>query len=241
MGSELRLRLLELFRQPSFVVTTLIFPSMFLWFLALPNVKTSAAAQMLMGSFAAFAILSVMVFQFSVYVAQERSSPWSLFLRTLPRPGWQSLLVLVASGLVFAIGAVILVFFTTHVSVSVELPPERWFRLVLSLFVGGLPFAGMGLWLGLVCTPRNVVPVANLVYLPLSFAGGLWIPPQSLPPLVQDLSDYLPTRLYAEIVWAAVRGESPRARDLGVLAIFFLLFAFLAWFFYRRDEGAKFS
>lgn len=241
MMSELRLRLLELFRQPSFVVTTLIFPSMFLWFLALPNIKTSAAAQMLMGSFAAFAILSVMVFQFAVYVAQERSSPWSLFLRTLPRPEWQSLLVLVASGLVFAIGAVILVFLTTHASVIVELPSKRWFGLIIALFLGGLPFAGMGLLLGLICTPRNVVPVANLVYLPLSFAGGLWIPPQALPPLIQDLSDYLPTRLYAEIVWAAVRGENPKAWDIGVLAIFFVLFFTLAWFFYRRDEGAKFS
>ena len=240
MWSQFRIRVLELFRQPSFVVTTVVFPAMFFWFFALPNAETPEIAQRLMGSFSAFAILSVVVFQFAVYVATERASHWSRFLRTLPRPSWQHLVVFALAGLVFAALAVVVVLLVAHLGSDKTLPDSPWVHFLGVLFLAGIPFSAMGLFLGYLCSEKNVVPVANLVYLPLSFAGGLWIPPHGLPDLIQKISKYLPTRMYAEVVWGTFNETVPTQWNVLGLLLYFLLFSAMAYILLLRDEGQRF-
>src|SRR5690606_26109523 len=80
------LSLLEMLRHPTYVLTTLLFPSMFFWFFGVPNAKEPGAAQLLMGSFSGFAVLGVVLFQLTVGTAQDRASGWNSYLRTLPVP-----------------------------------------------------------------------------------------------------------------------------------------------------------
>ena len=62
------------------------------------------------------------------------------------------------------------------------LAPVRWGELVLMLLVGTVPFALLGIALGYWAPARGALPIANLLYLSLSYAGGLWIRPRDLPP-----------------------------------------------------------
>lgn len=234
-------RVRDLLRQPTYIVTSLIFPSMFFWFFGVPNATTPAAAQLLMSSFSSFAILGVVLFQLSVSFSQERNSPWSLYLKTLPVQSWQILGSQLMTSLFFSFFAVGAVVCTAHLSLDVQLPQERWVPFLTSVFFGGIPFASLGLLLGTICNPQTVVPVSNLVYLPLSFAGGLWLPPVALPKIIQNISDYLPTRMYAEVVWAGALKQELKSENLVGLIIYSFLFLIAAIYFYKKDEGTRFG
>ena len=94
----------------------------------------------------------------------------------------------------------------------------------------------MGICLGLAVGSRSVLPLANLIYLPLSFAGGLWMPPNILPKIVQDISPYLPTRMYGELIWASVLKQNLEMKYVWGLSAYAAIFLVLALFLFRRLE-----
>lgn len=235
----IKTELLNFFRQPSYVTSTLIFPSVFFMFFALPNIDSVEAAQLMFGSFSCYAVLSVVFFQFSVTTAMERASNWQQFLKTLPVKFWQWMSARVIVSLSFALmSAFILmftVFMTTELEFSMTLVAKSFFALILA----GLPFCFMGLTIGYLVSEQSAIPVSNLFYLPLSFAGGLWLPPEALPKVVQDVSMYLPSRHYGEILWSISFDQELPMKSvyhlLGTLVISALIFAVV----FKLDHAKK--
>ena len=86
---------------------------------------------------------------------------------------------------------------------------------------------------------KAAIPVANLVYLPMAFAAGLFLPPEMLPGWVQSLSPWLPLRAWSELVWASALGEPVPWDDLLRWSAWLALLAGFALWAYRRDEGAR--
>lgn len=234
------LSLLEMLRHPTYIVTTLLFPAMFFWFFGVPNAKEPAAAQLLMGSFSAFAVLGVVLFQLTVGTSQDRASSWNTYLRTLPVSTSVFFAARLLSSFFLAFLAVLGVVVTAMSTTTVDLPADRWWPFLMTVMIGGLPFASLGLVLGLLTSPKSAVPVANLVYLPFSFAGGLWIPPNGLSKTIQNFSELLPTRIYGELVWASVLGQPVKEHWIWNHVFYTLGFLLLAFILHRRDEGNRF-
>lgn len=232
---------LELLRQPTYVMTTLIFPSMFFWFFGVPNAQDPESARMLMGSFSAFAVLGVVLFQMTVAVAQDRAGQWSLYLRSLPVPSHLFLTAHLVASFLLAGLAVGLVILTASLATDPQFPVSQYAAFFFWTLLCGFPFAALGLVLGSLTSPKSSVPVANLVYLPLSFAGGLWIPPNALSASVQRISEFLPTRFYGEVIWAFVNGTTPDMKWIWGLVAYSLIFFAVAVFLHRRDLGARFG
>lgn len=233
-----RLMTLELVRLPAFVVPTLAFPALFFLLFASP-LRGPAAAYALC-SFAGFAVIGVAFFQFGVGLASERGTPWELYVRTLPLSPWVRLAARLASAAVFAAAAAVAVVATGLVATRVSLPPLRWLELAAVLAGGMLPFGCLGVALGYWTTARGALPLANILYLALSYAGGLWTRPARLPHVVETISPYLPTRHLANALADVAAGAPWSPRDWSVLALYTVLFALLAVAGYRRDEGERF-
>lgn len=230
---------LELGRQPMYVLATVIFPSMFFWFFGVPNANEEIPARLLTGSFAAFGVLGVLVFQFGVGIAQERSTPWASLLRILPLPSWAHLSSKLLAGIIFSIPTVAGVLLVAELSTKANLDADLIGKLAAALLFAGLPFGLLGLIIGLSCSPRSALPMANMVYLPLSFAGGLWLPPNALPKVVQDISEYLPTRFLGEVVWSVTLNRELPQRNITGLAIYFLVFLGVSLWLHRNHRSAK--
>ena len=125
---------------------------------------------------------------------------------------------------------------TTTISIRLGVRrPERGEAWLCSM-----PLALLGIALGYWARPTAAAPVANLLYLVLAYAGGLWTPPRHLPDLVAQISPYLPTRRYADVVWAPVLGQAWRVEDWLWLLGYKAAFGFLAIWGYQRDEGERF-
>ena len=195
---------IELLRQPMYIISTVLFPSMFFWFFGIPNAKEPGSIAILSSSFACFGVLSVVLFQFGVGISQDKESSWYFYLRSLPSRKGVVLGSRVLAGILFSMLAIVGVYATALIFSDLKISDLEWGRIFLLLFVGAIPFALIGICLGLSVNSQAILPVANLVYLPLSFAGGLWMPPNILPTAIQKISEYLPTRMYGEIIWASV-------------------------------------
>jgi ABC-2 type transport system permease protein len=230
----------ELARYPAFLVPTVALPAMFFLLFATPRV-TEANADLHMALYAGFAVLGVAFFQFGVGIASERTSAWERFLRVLPvspllRFGAR-LLVAFAFALASALLVVVAALATTEAGVS----GQRGLGLLVALGAGGVPMALLGIALGYWTRPRAALPIANLMYLLLAYAGGLWTGLADLPRMVGAVSPYLPTRQWGEVLAAAAGSGSWPITSLVGLAGYSVVFGGLALAGYRRDEGERFT
>lgn len=227
--------LLALVRNPGFLIPTMVFPSMFFLMFAAPGLTSVAAANFATGSFMAFAVFTVTFFQFGVGTANDRENPWSSYVRTLPaHPIYRNVGKVLTAAALALLAALVLVV-SAGLSTPLDLPLERWPRIFAALAAGGVTMGMLGTALAYLANPKAALPLANLIYLPLAYAGGMWMPPQLLPKVVQDLSPYLPTRQWMELVWPAVQGSDWNLEHALALAGFAVAFALLAAWAQRRD------
>lgn len=231
---------LELFRQPMYLVSTILFPSMFFWFFGIPNAKEPGSIAILSASFACFGVLSVVLFQFGVGISQDKESSWYFYLRSLPSHRGVVLGSRVLAGILFSMLAICGVFATALIFADLKISDIDWLRLFALLFCGAIPFALLGICLGLLVNSQAILPVANLVYLPLSFAGGLWMPPNILPTAIQKISEYLPTRMYGEIIWASVLKREVESKYVYGLIVYGIIFLLTAFFLSKKEEEKSF-
>jgi ABC-2 type transport system permease protein len=230
---------LELLRYPSFSVPTLAFPALFFLLFVAP--RGDRDATLLLASFAGFAFLAVAFFQFGVGIAAERETPWERFLRALPAGASVRFAARLLSGTLFGLASAGLVALAAVASTDARLPPVRWGALALVLVFGAVPFALLGIALGYWVTPRGALPVANILYLVLAFAGGLWTTPAHLPSAVASVSPLVPTRQFGNVLWGAAEGRVWQPRNWLLLFVWGLAFAVLAGWGYARDEGRRYS
>ncbi len=228
----------ELVRYPVFSVPTVAFPALFFLFFVTP--RAGVTPNLFMASFAGFAVLAVAFFQFGVGIASERESPWGLYVRTLPLGPGVRLAARVLSAMLFAAVSAGLVLAAAVATTDAGLPAARWAALSAVLLLGAIPFALLGIALGYWASPRGALPIANLLYLTLSVLGALWTTPQHLPAALSGVSPLVPTRQFGELLWGAVEGRAWQPREVLLLAAWSILFAGLAVWGYRRDEGRRF-
>ena len=207
---EARYEFLRLLRTPSFSVPCLLFPPVF---------------------YLLFGVMGVALFGFGVTVALDREQGLLTLKRAQPMPPGAYLVAKMAMAMLF--GAIILLLLAAlAIGVAgVRLSALQWLALVATCLVGVLPFSALGLWLGTRVSGRGAPAVINLIYLPMAFLSGLWVPLDMLPSFLQSVAPAWPAYHLAQIAQAivgvGVGVDGPLWVHLAVLlavtAVFFLL------------------
>jgi ABC-2 type transport system permease protein len=241
-------QMLQHLRAPGYLVPTLAMPAVF-FFLFQGAGEHPVGNTFTMASYMMWAILAVAFFQFGVGIASERSTPWESFLRTLPLPPLLRLAGRLLAAMVFAIVAATIVVAVGYLTTPITVAADRWLPLAAALLAGGVTMAFGGIAIGYWFSHKAAQPVATMAWLLLAYLGGLWAAPSNLPSWTENISPYLPTRLWGNITWPSVLGDTTSltasfntslADWLG-LAAYAALFAALAVWGYRRDEGIKYG
>src|SRR3712207_9564723 len=110
---------------------------------------------------------------------------------------------------------------------STLFPYTTLFRSAV-LLAGSVPFALLGIAIGYWLPPRGALPTANLLFLGLAYAGGLLAGPGGVPGGIATVSEWLPTRLWGELLRAATGLAGWRSEAIAGLAAYAALFALLA-------------
>ncbi len=238
-----RLQFAELAHIPAFTVPSIGLPLITYLVFGLPNVHGSAAAaDAVLVGFAAFALLGIVMFQFGVGIAADRASPWERLLRTLPSTVGERFAGRLLVALVFGTAALIPVCCCAALVTPLDLDAVDWARVLVCLLLGSVPLGLLGIMLGYLVNERGALPVTNLIYLPLSYAGGLFnSSPDGLPHAVRAVSPWLPTRQWSDLlVGYGLDGHLPLHQVLA-LTSYGVLFALGAIYGYRRDEQRQYQ
>jgi len=245
--AQTRSELLMRWRVPAFSVTNLVLPIVFFTFFGLPVAHLRrgdgvSIGAYLLASFGAYAVGNVMVYGFGIGVANERGMKIDRLMRASPLPPLVFMLAKVLTALVFSLVALVLLIAFGIVVGGIHETPAVWATIITRLLAGSLPFIALGFAIGYWSGPNAAPALANLIYLPLSFASGLFVPLNQLPAFIQNLAPYLPSYHYAQLAWSALgAGRESLGESLLWLAAYTALFLTLAVRSYRREERAKFA
>ncbi|MFI5589319.1 ABC transporter permease [Amycolatopsis sp. NPDC051758] len=141
-------------------------------------------------------------------VAQERTDGWQRQLRLTPMRGPGYLVVKVISAMAVAL-PVLVVVFLAGLAMGIHLSAAQWGLVLVSLWLGVLPFAVLGLAIGLFGKGDTVGAVTGALMMPLGMLGGLWIPLYVLPEWMATLAHFFPT------YWLGLVGLEPLAHTGG--------------------------
>ena len=239
-------------RAPDFVIGVVGIPVLLYLMFAPPNARAilpagTRVSTMMMPGFGAFGILSLVLFAFGVEIAQERGKGWLRLMRATPAPAWVYLGGKLAMSVLYAAVTLAVLFVVAAAFAQVRLEPRQWLQVAGVMIAGGVALAPIGLALGFLARPRAASTIGNLVFLPLSFASGFFLPLSSLPEFLRDLAPYLPTYHYGRLIWSsfapaaditAYTGMEPAGTLTSVVWLVgtFAAFSLLAVWAYRRDR-----
>jgi ABC-2 type transport system permease protein len=237
-----RFQLIETARIPIALVGSAFFPAASMLFFVVPFVGDDpAGATFATASMVTFAVMTTNLFQYGIGVAEDRSHPWDPYTRTLPVGPGPRFLGRILAGLVLMTVSLIPVVIIAALWTPATITPAAFVAALGATAVAAVPFTLMGLSIGYALPSKAAIVVAQLLFFPLAFGGGLMTAPGSAPGFVEDLAPYLPTGGAVRLMWAAVGDFGIEVGSLTALVGWTVVLGGLAVWAYRRDEGRRFS
>ncbi|HTU66315.1 MAG TPA: CIA30 family protein [Steroidobacteraceae bacterium] len=220
-ATDIRFELTKMLRTPAFALPTLLFPAMFyLIFGVLIGAKNGPAEGL--GTFARLTVFGTMapgLFGFGVSLAFEREYGTLIYKQALPMPHGSYLLARMVMAMMFAAIIstlmILLAVFAAHVPMTAGQIAQTFLVQVL----GVLPFCALGLMVGAYASGQAAPALVNLIYIPMSFLSGLWVPLQFLPKFLQQLAPVWPSFHLSQLALGAVGRDQFGATSSHVLAL----------------------
>jgi ABC-2 type transport system permease protein len=227
---EIRTECVRMLREPMFVLPVLLFPALFyVLFGVLLNRGNPAAATYLLASYGVFGVIGAAMFGLGVGIAVDRQRGLLRLKRVLPVPAGAPLLAKMVMAMAFAAGVSILVGLLARFAAGVQLAPSQWGLLLVVDVLGALPFCAIGLYFGTLVSGSAAPALLNLVYLPMAFLSGLWLPLSMLPDVLGRIAPVWPAYHLAQLALKAVGHDqgTPAWQHVlmlsGCAVVFFLL------------------
>ena len=239
---EMKYEFLKLFRNKAFSMATVGFPVMFYVLFGIANKHVVnngvAIAKYMLGGYAVFGLIGSALFGIGVGLASERSAGWLELKRASPMP---PLAYLVAKGATAVAFGVIITCILCAVGITfggVKLSLWEFAYMLRIAAIGAVPFSAMGMLVGLTVPPNAAPGIVNLIYLPLSFCSGLWIPLMYLPKFIQKIAPISPVYHLAQLMENGLGyARSPNmAPHWFVLLGFLMLMLGASWAVFQRAE-----
>jgi len=206
---EAKFEFLRVLRTPAFAFPTLLFPPMFyLLFGVLLNRGNANAAHYLFATYSVFGVMAPSLFGFGVGVAIERERGWLSLKRVAPMPPGAYLLAKMAMAALFALIIYIVLAAMAATLGGVRLAGGQWLLLGIIATTGVLPFCALGLMIGSRANASGAPALVNLIYLPMAFLSGLWMPLNLLPDFIGRVAPLWPAYHLAQLALATIgRGD----------------------------------
>jgi len=219
---DIRFELIKMMRIPMFAVPTLLFPLMFFVLFGVVMGSARGNGQQSLYAFASFGVLGAMapgLFGFGVSLAFEREQGMLLFRQAVPMPAGSYLLARMAMAMIFvaisSISLIALGILLAHIPFTFG---QCVAFLVINLF-GVLPFCALGMFVGTLVSGQAAPAIINLIYIPMSFLAGLFIPMEVLPASLRQIAPLWPTHHLLQLIRAELGLNSVGSPELHVAAL----------------------
>jgi ABC-2 type transport system permease protein len=239
---EVRFEFLKNWRTPAFAVPTLFFPVMFYLLFGVLFGSMRGSAETALITFANFGVFGAMgpgLFGFGVSLAIEREQGLLTFKQALPQPPGVYLMARAVMTMLF-VGVISVMLTICALTLGkVPLTAGQVVQLFLIDTLGALPFCAIGMYMGSLVSGQASPAIINIIFLPMAFLSGLFIPLQVMPAFLQKMANVFPAYHLSQMALTTVgRGNPDKfALHVAVLAGITLVFFLLA---VRRMHGSGF-
>lgn len=240
---EAKYEFLKYLRLRVYTVSVLSFPLMFyvLFGLVLNSKENFGGTHVptyLIATYGTFGVMGAALFGTAAGLAADRGLGWLQVKRASPMPPFAYFMAKVVMTLIFSTVIVLALFALGLAFGGVRMPVLEFARLLGTLVAGSLPFSAMGLALGYFTGPNSAPPTINLIYLPMSFCSGLWVPFMFLPKIVRQIALVLPPYHLSQLALGVVGAgtHESNARHWEALLAFTLICLGVARIGYQRDQ-----
>ncbi len=238
--TQCKFEIIRILRNRYFVFWSLVMPIIFYYIFTnlvnsdVPN-KAEWQAHYLM-SMTVFSVMGSSMMTLGIRMVQERSQGWSTFIRITPLSDTvyfaaqmigQSVIHLLSITIIFIAGAIIN---------NVSLTPMEWIMSGLWILLGSLPFLAIGTLIGNMKKVETAAGISNVLYMVLAVSGGLWMPLEVMPKMMQNIGKWLPSYNFGNGAWEIVRGNMPDWKNILILIAYLALFMLLSKYIRRKTE-----
>jgi ABC-2 type transport system permease protein len=241
---EAKYEFLKNVRLRVYTVSVITFPLMFYVLFGLVlNAKEAIAgtgvSTYLIATYGTFGVMGASLFGTASGLASDRGLGWLQVKRASPMPPFAYFMAKVILSMTFSAIVVALLLVLGISFGGVRMPLAEMAKLGGTLVAGSLPFSAMGLAIGYFAGPNSAPAAINLIYLPLSFCSGLWVPYMFLPKLVRQIALALPPYHLSQLALGIVGAgrHEPATTHWEVLLAFTLICLGVARIGFQRDQG----
>jgi ABC-2 type transport system permease protein len=241
---EAKYEFLKNLRLRVYTLSVLSFPIMFYVLFGLvlygrQAIAGTTASAYSIATYGTFGVMGASLFGTAAGLASDRGLGWLHVKRASPMPPFAYFAAKVVNSMIFSATIVMALFALGYAFGGVRMAVGQFAALVGTLVAGSLPFSAMGLALGYFTGPNSAPSTINLIYLPMSFCSGLWVPFMFLPKIVQQFAIVMPPYHLAQLALGIVgagRHEST-AGHWEILAAFTMICLGVARIGFQRDKG----
>ncbi len=230
---EAKYEFLRVLRAPSFAIPALTFPVVFyvlFGVLLAGDREGHAVSTYMLVTYGVFGIMGPALFGFGVGMAMDRELGLLKLKRAMPVPPGAVLLAKTMMAMTFALIITAMLMAVALGVAGVPLDAGKLALLALINVLGALPFCALGLYIGTLVGGQGAAAVVNLVYLPMAFLSGLWLPMAMLPKVLQTLAPVWPSyhlsQIALKVIGADAGGSLPV--HVAVLLLYSCVFFVLA-------------
>jgi ABC-2 type transport system permease protein len=237
---QCKAEMLRIIRNPYYVFWSLFMPIMF-YFIFTRVVNTGNddptwRAHYLM-SMATFSVMGSAIMTLGIRLVQERTQGWTTFIRITPLPGSVYFFGKMFGQTMMHLFSVICIFIAGYLINGVSLTAGQWVLSGLWILIGSLPFLAIGTLVGAMKRVDTASGVSNVIYMALAVAGGMWMPIEILPRLMQKIGHWLPSYNYGNGAWEIVRGSHPQWSNVLILLGYLVVFMLLSVYIRKKQEA----
>ncbi len=242
---ETKFEFLKLWRAKSFSLAVIGFPVMFYALFGIANRGNTMGAsaiqvsKYMLAGYCCFGMIGAALFGIGVGLGSERAAGWLELKRASPMPPMAYLVAKCVTAQAFGL---IITAILTAIGVfagGVQVTGAELALMFGLAAVGTVPFAAMGLLVALLVPPAAAPGIVNLLYLPMSFMGGLWIPIEYLPKWLQGIAPAMPTYHLGQLmltIFGYQTKSSVASYHWMSLAGFLMLMLGVSWAVWQRAE-----
>ncbi len=192
----------------------------------------------LVATYGTFGVMGASLFGTASALASERGLGWLQIKRATPMPPFAYFTAKFVMSMIFSGTVVVLLMLLGILFGGVHLAILDAAKLLGTLVAGSLPFAAMGLAIGYFAGPNSAPSTINLIYLPLSFCSGLWVPIMFLPKFFRQLAHVLPSYHLSQLALGVFHAgqREPAATHWEVLIAFTMICLGVARLGFQREQ-----
>ncbi len=238
---QCKAEIIKVLRNRYYVFWSLLMPIIFYYvFTNVMNTNIEDKAQWqahYLMSMTTFSVMGSAIMTHGIRMVQERAQGWSTFIRITPLSDTVYFTAQMLAQCVIHVLSIIVIFVAGALINDVSLTAAQWILSALWILCGSLPFLAIGTLVGMMNKVETAAGVSNVLYMVLAVTGGMWMPLEIMPEMMQTIGKWLPSYNFGNGAWEIARGGMPDWKNILILVVYLVLFMLLSKYIRRKQEA----